>query len=493
MKLLKCFFLLSLILKSQAIFSLEGNNSIKNINSLCFIKIGCSNSSLELSSKNERSNASNTKVLSVEKNMNSFSNQNDDNEKSKENEPTKDNNLKIKKVNITNTNPSDKLNDKKLKSEDSCSCSSLFVIFISYLVFLTFILLIIWSSNRKLNIRVKYLEKYHFYSKEGGLNEGNKSADNFNKDQQDEFTSYASRPTDIYGRISDTVMSLFTPKGNWLIVEGTVIGKSHITQEKPCQDSFKIARIDNQWGVAVICDGAGSAKLSQIGSKWIAEYSANLFKERIVQLSWNKVSSFPGESEWKNLAKETLKKIHDKANDLANQYQCRLEDLACTIIVIVYSPIGLLITHIGDGRAGYCDKTFKWHSCLTPHKGEESNQTIFITSKHWLKENLITSGINVPESIVISEEPLAFTLMSDGCESHIFECSKFDYSRNLWSDPNQPSDKLLNSLVNTIRGEMNEGSNKAEINNKWVQYLKNGNKGLNDELDDKTMILGIYL
>ncbi|MBK7438376.1 MAG: protein phosphatase 2C domain-containing protein [Saprospiraceae bacterium] len=52
-----------------------------------------------------------------------------------------------------------------------------------------------------------------------------------------------------------------------------------------------------------------------------------------------------------------------------------------------FSKSGLICSHIGDGRAGYQDNENTWHSVLEPFKGEEANQTIFITSDIWESPN----------------------------------------------------------------------------------------------------------
>ena len=46
----------------------------------------------------------------------------------------------------------------------------------------------------------------------------------------------------------------------------SIIGKAHIKLKKPNQDSYLIANED-EYTLAVVCDGLGSKKYSQIGSK----------------------------------------------------------------------------------------------------------------------------------------------------------------------------------------------------------------------------------
>lgn len=90
-------------------------------------------------------------------------------------------------------------------------------------------------------------------------------------------------------------------------------------------------------------------------------------------------------------------------------------------MVVIYSPLGLLAVHVGDGRMGYKTMSGEWKSMMTPHKGEEANQTIFLISEFWDIPNYELSGVLVPESIVIREPVQAFALMSDGCEHTAME------------------------------------------------------------------------
>ena len=151
-------------------------------------------------------------------------------------------------------------------------------------------------------------------------------------------------------------------------------------------------------------------------------------------------------------------------------------------------------SHIGDGRAGYCTESGQWKSLLIPHKGEEANQTIFLTSSPWITDNdFQMSGVLVPESRVISEKVIAFTLMSDGCENHSFDCSKMDYEKNKWLDPNLPSEKFFNPLLEQLKQMHNHKVAFEEVTANWIKFIEEGTPGLKEESDDKTLILGILI
>ncbi|MFZ4797322.1 MAG: PP2C family serine/threonine-protein phosphatase [Bacteroidia bacterium] len=282
---------------------------------------------------------------------------------------------------------------------------------------------------------------------------------------------------------------------HWLIVSASSIGRSHLKSDIPCQDNHYVESINEKWGITICCDGAGSAINSHLGSKYVAtEIGIKFFKELIIKNGWQEKNTLPTQEEWNKSAREGCIQIYNSLEKLAHDKQIILSSLACTLIVVIYSPIGLLVTHIGDGRAGYCNEYGEWHSLITPHKGEEANQTIFITSQKWITDtDFIMSGKQVPESHVINEKPNAFTLMSDGCELHSFECSIMDPETNKWHDPNIPYPKFFNPLVKNLRSMHESKTSIDSANNKWRKFIEEGSAAIEAEPDDKTMILGVLI
>jgi len=277
---------------------------------------------------------------------------------------------------------------------------------------------------------------------------------------------------------------------NFIVIGDSVIGKSHILSKKPCQDNHFYRELDYGWFLAVTADGAGSALKSEIGSKLVAQQSVEkAFYDNLAKEEWFKKGQFPEKDElWHEIAKKSFNRIYDALKDYsANHVGISLKDLACTVIVAFVRENGILTTHIGDGRAGYRDAEGRWKSMITPFKGEEANATVFITSDIW-GENKIDDFC---ESRVIREDITAFTLLSDGCETHAFECSLFDTETNKWSDPNIPFLKFYEPLGKSLIGMKKGGLSQEQMKQKWKEFLSKGTKGLANEPDDKTMILGI--
>lgn len=278
--------------------------------------------------------------------------------------------------------------------------------------------------------------------------------------------------------------------GEWIVVGASVQGNGHISLDLPCQDSCGYKYLQDGWGIAVTSDGAGSAKNSQVGSAIAVQRAIFHFENLIRKENWIIKNILPTESQWMKFSYKCLKLIHDEIEAFAKQKNVDFKSLSSTIIVVIHTPLGLLVCHIGDGRAGYMDLEGQWHSLITPHKGEEANQTIFIPSEFWNIPFYEMSGAVVPEARIITSKVSAFTLMSDGCESTSWQCNLFNEATGKYYDPNIPHKPFFDSVVETLKSFRKDGISNDERKNKWAAFIKDGNKSFIKESDDKTMIVG---
>lgn len=265
-------------------------------------------------------------------------------------------------------------------------------------------------------------------------------------------------------------------------------GRSHLSCGVECQDSHNIKDLGDGWLLAMVSDGAGSAKESARGSEANCKIIEHLLVKLLDEKGWIKNNYLPDDKEWYiemyNILFLTQKIITDKANE--QDFEPRL--LNATIIVLIITPQGMLSAHIGDGRMGYKSADGKWHSLMIPHKGEEANQTVFVTNE-W---NMLTipafrmSGVNVPETRVVQEYPMAFVLMSDGCEHSMWQCSSFNEAIQKYEDLNQPYDKFLDPLLADV------GAKKGEEQriDRLMFITDAGTRTCLREQDDRTIIIG---
>lgn len=299
-------------------------------------------------------------------------------------------------------------------------------------------------------------------------------------------------PEDFYKSFIKTDKNAFAKDADdWIVVGASVTGNGHIASGKPCQDNHKYEYLGDGWGIAIVSDGAGSSEKSEIGSKLVAYRGVDLFKELIVSKGWQTKNELPTNEEWEENAYKVLHRLRDDMELLADKKNVPIKEFSATAIVLIHSPKGLLATHIGDGRAGYKSKDGIWLPLITPHKGEEANQTIFLPHDYWNIPFLKLSGKRVPESIVIREKIFGFVLMSDGCETTAWQCIQKQEGTERYYDPNKPYTPFFQSLDKQLQSFRKNNTDLTERAESWWKFIESGNASFVRETDDKTMILGV--
>jgi len=269
---------------------------------------------------------------------------------------------------------------------------------------------------------------------------------------------------------------------SWSVIKASVVGNGHIKDNIPCQDSCDFKIINDNCGIAIIADGAGSCSNSHVGSDFVTTKGVELFENLIVNSGWDK--SLPSQELWREKSMLIAKEISNSLREFAKEKKYEYKSLSSTLIVTFFSKDGICSLNIGDGRGATKVFDGDWESIVNPYHGEQVGMTVFLTSNIWgnTKTYLSTS--------VKAQKIEAFIIMSDGYEKIAFECyQKGDDGK--YYDPNRPFAKFLNFTLKSTQNFLKTNTIE-EVNKKWEQFLKNGNKILEEEMDDKSMIFGIF-
>lgn len=276
---------------------------------------------------------------------------------------------------------------------------------------------------------------------------------------------------------------------DWIFAFASAIGNGHLANQLPCQDSCRVEKFAN-FTIALVSDGAGSCANSHIGSKQACDFGLYRFEHEIKKHHWDQQGHLPSLAQWHEVAKHVMAGIREDLENYSMNNELEFKSLSCTLLVAILLPSALLFTHIGDGRAGFCNPQNEWFPIMTPFHGQEANETVFITSDIW--DDSIVDFYT--ESTIVQEPIKAFCLMSDGCEKAAFECNLYDPEKEVYYDPNRPFKDFFQKNIDKHLPHMHAtGKTQDEINALWETFLTSGNEKLRQETDDKTMVLAVQL
>lgn len=271
---------------------------------------------------------------------------------------------------------------------------------------------------------------------------------------------------------------------SWIYACASTIGNYHIEHDIPCQDYSNFVMDESKkFGVAVVCDGAGSLKHSHLGATFLGKQAIANFQEYFSQDV--KQINIINSKQWRKIAFEQFKEVDKKLYAYAKSEGITYASLGSTIILLVFSESTLLVTHIGDGRGAYKSPNHGWLPLFQPHKGENANETVFFTSNLW-KQSLDAAYF---DTSVVRDEFTAFTILSDGCENACFEHYIKDEKTGKYHDPNRPYTPFLDPNIPVLLKVHQQGIHQDLINENWKKFLVQGNPVLKKEGDDKSMIL----
>lgn len=287
---------------------------------------------------------------------------------------------------------------------------------------------------------------------------------------------------------SDIVFSTYNAISEGIVFGVTFLGRGHKRNEIVCQDYHLFKDLGEGWHLYIVSDGAGSATQAHRGAKMNCELAAYLLENLISKNGWKRNTILPSESEWNlefyNICRAIKHLTTEKIESLDEPVKPR--DFNATLLLGVVSPNGILCGHIGDGRMGYLSESGEWHSIITPHKGSEPNQTIFMMNA-WDAPRIPMvrmSKVYVPESKVVHDVPKAIFMITDGCENASWNCVQLNESGK-YQDVNTPFIPYWQNLIKILESE---NDSLDDI----YAFIDSHSEPCQIEEDDRTLLIGCY-
>lgn len=204
----------------------------------------------------------------------------------------------------------------------------------------------------------------------------------------------------------------------WQLSGASSIGKSHLDSQLPNQDSFFYQQTPD-CSVAVVCDGAGSASLSEHGSRYFAQVVGDFLLQNAGQLANN----FSHPSDTTYFITTHLASIRQNlANQIGTEFSLKDYHSTVTAILILPTLNQALLLQIGDSplltskfqvtsqfkvenqQLDYFDNLQVFGD---DNKTEYINETHFITQDNW-QDFLRIEWLDTQNADCIA-------LMTDGC------------------------------------------------------------------------------
>jgi hypothetical protein len=209
--------------------------------------------------------------------------------------------------------------------------------------------------------------------------------------------------------------------GKWSSVGEAIVGMAHRRGLVPivCQDAYCIGDSDRL--VVVVCDGAGSSVLSEVGSQQLSQSVV-----RILHSLEPVIASLLDTTEGTKIGNKLAEIIYRYSirllQDIAVNYKRESRDFRTTLLLTVFGTENAFWYKVGDGEI-IIENDGKLVCVGKSLKGEYSNETVFVDSG--LKIQDVQYGLLLTGSVS------GIALMSDGCAERLISTDRLTIADRL--------------------------------------------------------------
>lgn len=187
------------------------------------------------------------------------------------------------------------------------------------------------------------------------------------------------------------------------VISASIQGPLHCNKNLPCQD-YCLYSTNGKNFVAVVSDGAGSAKFGKIGAKIACNTLIDLLKnssfENIKEAIYHAI-----EIARSKVLRHRLNKTHCAKG---------MMDFSATIVGVVWHQNKGIFFHIGDGAAlAFCETDINNFTASLPSNGNFSCETFFYTQDNWSENLRFTAFENVDAVFLMSDGLTNFSFSND--------------------------------------------------------------------------------
>ena len=293
-------------------------------------------------------------------------------------------------------------------------------------------------------------------------------------------------PDDKSDAVPHEAHEVATGQPGWRIVAASVRGKLHAHKGQYREDSFAHGCVDG-WTILAVSDGAGSAKLSRIGSRIACDTALSVLQSQLKDYTFSPVEDDAQPSQGDLLrmrgllemaGQKALHAIKGEAHDRGTP----LKEFNCTLLVVIHTiwhdKHVVAVLQVGDGAIGLAspewDHAFK-RLGIADH-GEYSSETRFLTTPGMDLEFHNRVLFSLPKEL------RAIAVMTDGVSDDFFpedqRLGEVFYGQPI---PNITM-KHGGPVLGLMHGIAHEAQAGAALRD-WLRYERRGSS------DDRTLVL----
>jgi hypothetical protein len=234
----------------------------------------------------------------------------------------------------------------------------------------------------------------------------------------------------------------------WKAIGQSVIGTSHLSTNKPCEDAmaYKIVSTSDNEDALICCvsDGAGSAAYAAETSSIATQKAVALFEECLLA----------GKDIDNSGVIAVAEDIYDELANLAEARDVELNEFSCTFLGCILLSEKAVFFQIGDGAVIRDDGNNGYAAIWWPQNGEYSNTTVFlIDDVNFPNLKITTVNERINEVAIITDGLQHLTLNNETSSVHgPFFSDLFKWLR-MATKPEE-IDILNNKLKEFLSGQM---------------------------------------
>ena len=193
---------------------------------------------------------------------------------------------------------------------------------------------------------------------------------------------------------------------NISVYSASVAGTGHLQRGIERQDRV-FHRVEANFAIAVVSDGAGSARNSALGATVTTTRATSAAAWRLLDLA-----ASPSAVELEEVLRESASGARQSLEELSRQTGEPLQSYANTMLLAIQTDTLLGAAQVGDGGMVISNEQGGFECLTSPQRGEYANQTTFITSRE---------GLAQMEVKVIEAQPRYLAIFSDGLDNLVME------------------------------------------------------------------------